>query len=90
MEALYRSRWGDQVVVSYGEKLYTFDVRPHNPVATLATLVPVKKNEFRIQMKNRFDAVGEIVRFVGKPGQRPNALYWGPNLMTRVGKPSGL
>lgn len=73
-EGYYRNRWGDVVVVQAGNKLIA-----RSPFEALdkkiASLVPTRKNEFRIENISNFDSVGEHARFTKEKGK--DILWWG-------------
>jgi len=81
LEGYYRNRWGDVIVVQAGNKLIAkgpFEALDEK----IANLVPISKNEFRIEKVSNFDSVGEHARFTREKGK--DILWWGALPFRRI------
>ena len=85
LEGAYRSRWGDQVVVSTGTKLLAFAPQTNYPVREGTQLRPVSANSFVIESPFSYDSPGERARFRGRtPDGRARRLIWGSQPLDRI------
>jgi len=84
-EGAYRSRWGDQVVVSTGSRLVAFAPQTHSPVKEGTILRPATASSFVMDSPFSFDSPGERARFTG-PGRDGKAgrLIWGSQPLDRI------
>jgi CubicO group peptidase (beta-lactamase class C family) len=85
LEGAYRSRWGDQVVVSTGSKLIAFSPQTNYPLREATVLRPVTAASFVMESPFSFDSPGERARFIGaRNGARANRLIWGSQHLERI------
>jgi CubicO group peptidase (beta-lactamase class C family) len=84
-EGIYRSRWGDMIILGIDTKLIAFDVRVISPLKEGALLLPKRKDEFLIETKNNFDSVGEAVKFIfDSRKKKAKKLIWGSTPFLRI------
>src|SRR5581483_8219529 len=85
LEGTYRSRWGDQVVVSTGSKLVGFAPQTNSPLKEGTVLRPAAAASFVMDSPFSYDSPGERARFVGRTGDgRATRLIWGSQPMDRI------
>jgi CubicO group peptidase (beta-lactamase class C family) len=87
-EGAYRSRWGDQIVVSTGSKLIGFAPQTNTPVKEGTVLRPASATSFVMESPFSYDSPGERARFSGKDGDgRAKRLIWGSQPFDRIPQP---
>ena len=63
-EGVYRSRWGDTLVVGIDTNLIAFGPKANSPVKDGTLLKSKGKNKFVMETKSNFDSPGEFATFV--------------------------
>jgi D-alanyl-D-alanine carboxypeptidase len=83
-EGVYTFRWGEVMIVAFGDKLLGYDPSASKPFDNYYELTSITENEFKITKGDDTDVVGEIVRFVMDDQDNVKGLYFGPNFMKTV------
>lgn len=84
-EGVYRSKWGDILIINIEGKLLSIYPSLYSPFENVTFLKPTKnKNEFIIDTDDAFDYNGEIARFIFKGKESPTSLVWGSSVSNRV------
>ncbi len=87
-EGAYRSRWGDQIVVSTGSRLVAFAPQTNSPIKEGTVLRPATSSGFVMDSPFSFDSPGERARFLGRDaGGRARRLIWGSQPLDRIAQP---
>ncbi len=63
-EGVYRSRWGDTIVVGIDTNLVAFGPKANSPVKDGTLLKSKGKNKFLMATKSNFDSPGEFATFI--------------------------
>src|SRR3989344_3767900 len=69
-DGVYRSRWGDTIVVGIDTNLVAFGPKVNSPVKNCTLLKSKGKNKFVMETKSNFDSPGEFATFVFKKNNR--------------------
>lgn len=69
-EGVYRSRWGDTIVVGIDTNLVAFDPKANSPVKYSTLLKTEGKNKFLMETKSNFDSPGEFATFIFERGKK--------------------
>jgi CubicO group peptidase (beta-lactamase class C family) len=63
-EGVYRSRWGDTIIIGIDTNLVAFESKANSPVKDGTLLKPKAKNKFLMETKSNFDYPGEFATFI--------------------------
>ena len=85
-EGIYRSLWGDQVVVKIKDTLVAFGVGTRSPLQknNKSILLPKGKNVFLIKGGSVFGSKGELVKFDHFKNGKPQSVIFGATPSKRV------
>ncbi len=83
-EGLYRSRWDDKLIVSYGKNFMAFNPTSNSPLKDGMLLRRMTKDRFVIETDAPFDSNGEVAEFDFQGKKTAQTLLWGTELHTRV------
>jgi len=84
-EGIYRSRWGDKIIVGIDNNLIAFDPKTNSPIKHGALLRPTGNNKFLIEAKSNFSYQGEFATFVfEKKHKKASKLVFGATPSERL------
>ena len=83
-EGLYRSKWGDSIILAINGRLIEFNPQFNSPMVYNNTLKLQDKNEFLIESKNNFESIGETAKFELDKKGKVVRLFWGPTPAIKI------
>ncbi len=85
LEGIYRSVWGDDVVVRMGNTLIAFNPKTDSPLRWSTSFIPEKvPNQFLMKSKNMFSNGNEIAKFGRFKNGRAQEAFFGATPSRRV------
>lgn len=82
-QGLYRSQWGDDLVIQSGQNLISCNPRENSPAQSHTKLTHLENHTFKIQSHIGFDNLGELATF--KKDQTGTwTMFWGPTPSRKI------